>query len=188
MKNGVIAGGSAGKPTPDQILLDFPAIESAPVIVDDVVMGGHSRSSFGPHSRDTSLFSGLVSLENGGGFASVRMGLARTDFSEVESLKLRVRGDGRVYQLRLRSEDSEDGPGYAARFETTAGQWEILTIPLSDFEATFRGRPVPEVRPLRDSAVCQIGILISDRQEGPFRLEMDWVRAIFRGAACHGTA
>jgi NADH dehydrogenase [ubiquinone] 1 alpha subcomplex assembly factor 1 len=170
------------------VLVDFPSIGSVPVpvdgsvpvVVDDVVMGGRSRSRFEPYSRGTSLFSGFVSLEDGGGFASVRMGLPPTDFSEVQSLKLRVRGDGRVYQLRLRSKDAGDGLGHGARFPTTSGRWEIVTISLSDFEATFRGRPVPGARPLRESEVYEIGVLISNRQEGPFRLEIDWVRAMFR--------
>ena len=45
--------------------------------IDDVVMGGVSRSSFGRAAPGIARFSGCVSLENSGGFASVRTAARR---------------------------------------------------------------------------------------------------------------
>jgi monofunctional biosynthetic peptidoglycan transglycosylase len=90
---------------------------------------------------------------------------------------MRVKGDGRTFKLRLRADDRLDGPAYEAEFETEAGAWTTVQIPFADLRPTFRGRRLPNLRPLNGAAVRQIGFMISDKRAGPFRLEIDWIRA-----------
>lgn len=83
-------------------LVDFSATSPAPewYAVNDGVMGGESRG--GPAIVDGQLiFSGQISLENNGGFSSVKSSGHQFDVSAFHSLRLRVKGDGRNYQLRL---------------------------------------------------------------------------------------
>jgi hypothetical protein len=77
--------------------------------VNDVVMGGRSRSSLRFTPSGTAVFSGYVSLDNGGGFASVQRAIAPVDMCAFESLRVRVSGDGKRYQVRLRTHEVADG-------------------------------------------------------------------------------
>ena len=146
--------------------------------VDDVVMGGRSASSAQVSARGALLFEGVVSLENGGGFASVRSGPARHDFSGAAGFVLRLRGDGKRYRLSLRTEAPFDGVQYQASFTAPAGDWTLVELPWQRFEARFRGRSVPEAPPLDPSRVQWLGLLIGDRQAGRFSLELETLQAL----------
>jgi NADH dehydrogenase [ubiquinone] 1 alpha subcomplex assembly factor 1 len=157
------------------ILLDFDdAAETAlwrPV--DDVVMGGVSRSSFDQAEPGIARFSGNVSLENFGGFASVRTPPRDWDAAGATAFVLRVRGDDRTYKFTLRTGDGFDGIQYQARFVAPAGEWRDVRLPVDGFVATFRGRKVPFAPSLDPARVRALGLMISDKQAGPFELLVD---------------
>jgi len=160
-------------------LFDFDSADTgAWTVVNDGVMGGLSTSSMRRTEQGTGLFAGTVSLENNGGFASVRYALAPHDYSEYGSLELRVRGDGRSYQLRLRTNRGFDGVAYRAVFTPAAGVWTTLELPFAAFEPVYRGRIVAGAPPLDRSSLQQVGFLIADKVSGPFTLEIDAVRAV----------
>jgi len=163
----------------EEVIFDFgaPGWEGLWETVDDTVMGGLSSGRFRPTPEGTAAFEGRVSLENSGGFASARTLPARFDLSGHGGLSLRVKGDGRRYRLRLRTDDSHDGPAYQASFDTRPGEWAVVRLPFESFAPVFRGRAVPGAPPLRPEAVRRMGIMIADRQEGTFRLEVAWIRA-----------
>ena len=111
-----------------------------------------------------------VSFENNGGFASVRcqpMDLGRKD---VAAYLLEVCGDGKRYKLNLRTDNSFDGVNYQAQFHPPAGIWTTCRLARADFLPSWRGKSVPDAPPLDNSWVRQIGLMIADRQEGPFAL------------------
>ena len=107
-------------------------------IVNDGVMGGRSSSDMELTDEGTALFSGNVSLENNGGFASVRATFPSLDLSPYTGVTLRVRGDGRLYQLRFRMDGSFDGVAHGSGFETVPGEWIEVELPFSAFQPTFR--------------------------------------------------
>jgi monofunctional biosynthetic peptidoglycan transglycosylase len=146
-------------------------------IVNDGVMGGLSQSRMTITSDSTAVFQGTVSLENNGGFASVRTEPSDFGLAGKKGLRLKVKGDGSTYQLRLRTEQRWDGIAYRSSFTTKEGDWIIVDVDFKDFSPSFRGRPVPEAPALDPGQVRQIGFLISDKQEGSFRLEIDSIRA-----------
>jgi len=144
-------------------------------VVNDGVMGGRSSSTLRPGVPGIAVFEGYLSLENNGGFASVRMVLGRPALAGADRLILRVRGDGKRYQLRLRPGRRVDGVAYGRSFVTEAGQWTVVELPIASFEPTFRGfrpRSVPRLDP---AEVGQVGLMLTDKQEGDFRLEVDWI-------------
>jgi hypothetical protein len=141
--------------------------------VDDVVMGGVSRSSFGPAGSGVARFSGTVSLENSGGFASVRTPPREWEAAGATAFVLRVRGDGHTYKFTLRTSDRFAGLQYQARFAPPAGEWTEVRLPADSFVPTFRGRIVPGAPPLDPAHVRALGLMISDRQAGPFELLVD---------------
>jgi hypothetical protein len=165
--------------TDDQrLLLDFsdPTTARLFVAVDDRVMGGVSQSRLRQRG-DSAAFEGELSTERNGGFASVRSELRPFDLSAFEGIALHVRGDGRTYKLRLRTDESFDGVSYQASLTTTAGAWTTIRVPFEEFRPTYRGRVPTGVGPLDPSAVKSFGLLVADEQVGSFRLELRWIGA-----------
>lgn len=140
--------------------------------IDDVVMGGRSRSALTATPDGTGVFQGAVSGENGGGFASVRSRPLGLDLSGREGLRLRVRGDGKRYKLCVRNDAAFDGVVYQSAFETRAGSWQAVELPFAGFVPTFRGQRLDGEPPLDPSRIATLGLMVSDRQLGPFRLEI----------------
>ena len=163
--------------TPPERLIDFSSAQELErwCAIDDVVMGGVSASGLKPTSHGTAIFAGEVSLERGGGFASVRSSAAPRALADARALVLRVRGDGKRYQLRLRTTSAHDGLSYLAPFETQPGRWMEVTLEAGDFHASWRGRRVPDAPPLALREVQSFGLLIADRQAGRFALELVWI-------------
>lgn len=143
--------------------------------INDGVMGGVSRGGVEIARDGWLVFAGEVSLERNGGFASVRTVPAPLGVPGARAVRLEVRGDGKRYKLNLKTDEAFDGVQYQAAFATPAGQWTTLTLPLEAFAPKHRGRDVPDAPPLDPARIVTLGLLISDRQAGPFRLE---VRAI----------
>jgi hypothetical protein len=156
-------------------LLDFadPADVALWRPVDDVVMGGVSRSALSQAEPGVARFHGNVSLENFGGFASVRTPPRDWDTAGARAFVLRVRGDARQYKFTLRTSDNFDGIQYQARFAAPADEWTEVRLPVDAFVATFRGRKVPFAPTLDPGRVRVLGLMISDRQAGPFELLVD---------------
>lgn len=123
-------------------------------------------------SAGHAVFEGFVSLESGGGFASVRSRPQDLGMPGASDYVLELRGDGKRYKLNLRTDDAFDGLSYQAAFETTAGTWTVLRLQLAAFRATLRGRAVAGAPPLDTVAVRQIGLVITDRQSGSFALAL----------------
>jgi len=156
-----------------RLLVDFslPLALNTWSVVDDVVMGGVSRSRLEP-CPGGAAFTGIVSLDRGGGFASARTRPDSWSTAGARAFVLRARGDGKRYKLTVRTDDGFDGVQYQAGFTTHRDEWQDVQLPLSAFVPTFRGREVPGAPPLDPARIRAFGLLISDRQAGPFRLEI----------------
>jgi hypothetical protein len=145
--------------------------------VDDVVMGGVSDSAMRLNPDGGATFSGNLSLENSGGFASVRTVLEHRNYDGFAGFRIRVKGDGKRYGFRARNDDRFDGVVYKFDFDTVPDEWMEIELPFSAFVPTFRGRTLVDVSPLDSANIAQIGLLISNKQEGVFRLEVDRIEA-----------
>jgi monofunctional biosynthetic peptidoglycan transglycosylase len=137
--------------------------------VNDGVMGGLSTGRM--VETETGLrFQGVLSLENNGGFASVRRAVDQ-DLSAATGVRIRLRGDGRSYQFRVRQDSGFDGVAWRARFVTT-GDWQTVELSLADFEPVYRGRPVPDAGPLSPAKIRQLGFMLADKKPGSFQLDI----------------
>ncbi|WP_223789227.1 CIA30 family protein [Marinicella meishanensis] len=144
------------------------------LIINDGVMGGVSSSRL-DRTAQALQFSGSVSLDNNGGFASVRMVWPFIEQSwqqDPSVLVLTVKGDGRRYQFRLRTNRGFDGAAYTQSFNTLAGQTQSIYLPVDQFIPTFRGRVLRDMPPLRLVDVQQMGVLVADQQVGAFSIEL----------------
>jgi monofunctional biosynthetic peptidoglycan transglycosylase len=158
------------------LLLDLGAAADRDALrpIDDAVMGGRSWSRVEP-CEGGAAFAGEVSLEEGGGFASVRSAPRRWDLRGRAAVVLRARGDGRRYKLNLKDDPGFDAVTWQAAFEPPRA-WGEVRIPLAALAPRFRGRPVAAA-PLDLARIASVGLLVSDRQAGPFRLEVAWIAA-----------
>jgi len=144
--------------------------------IDDVVMGGVSSSAARIVADGVLRFSGTVSLENNGGFASIRSEPVRLDLRGALGLRLRVKGGDKRFKLNLKTDAEFDTVQYQAPF-TAPQDWATVTLPFSVFRPVFRGRPLPGAPALDPVRIVTLGFLISDRQEGPFLLEIAAITA-----------
>lgn len=143
----------------------------------DTVMGGRSSGTVAWLPPGLLRFEGVVSLEDGGGFASARSGRLEAPAPGTVALVTRVRGDGRRYKLALRTMDAFDAAVYQAEFATPPGAFVEPVLPLADFVPRRRGRDVT-APPLRPQDIASLGWVIADRQAGPFRLDVESVALI----------
>jgi hypothetical protein len=144
--------------------------------INDAIMGGVSSSRLRHDPAGYALFEGEVSLANNGGFASVRCEPGDFGAPGISGYVLSVRGDGKRYKLNLRTDDAFDGVNYQQAFVAPAGEWVEVRLPCAGFQPTFRGRAVAGAPPLDPGRVRQFGLMIADKQAGPFALAIKSIR------------
>ena len=158
---------------PDQsrTLFDFsdPAAVTVWAPIDDRVMGGLSSSRLRHDPAGHAVFEGNVSLAQRGGFASVRATPANRGKPGAQACVIEARATGKRFKLNLLTDDAFDGILYQASF-TPGANWRTLSIPLQAFRATRRGREVNGAPALEPASIRQVGLMVADRQPGPFAL------------------
>ena len=143
--------------------------------VNDGVMGGRSSGRFRISQSGEMEFYGSLSLLNNGGFASVRARAKNLALTANDKIVARVRGDGREYKFNLYTQSNMGGYSYRQSFQTKRNEWIEVEFPMSGFVATWRGRTYPNER-LEASRVSGLGFLLGDKRQGPFKLEIDWIK------------
>lgn len=141
-------------------------------IVDDRVMGGVSNGTFNINDDGNAVFNGKVSLENNGGFSSVRYDSPLLKVDQYSTIAFRVRGDGKQYQFRIKS-NARDRHSYITYFETST-KWETIEIKLSDLYASFRGRKL-NMPDYDGKIINELAFLFGNKKAESFQLEIDWI-------------
>ena len=139
-------------------------------VVNDTVMGGRSSSRWTSNSS-AFIFEGNLSLENNGGFASIRCELKNNDLSNEDGIYLKVKGDGRKYQFRIQSKVSR-WANYSNEFKTKKDLVQTFYLPFKDFKPSWRGRRLNNLPTLKGEDVVGIGFLLGDKIQGKFKLEI----------------
>jgi len=139
-------------------------------IVDDVVMGGRSSGNFHFDEEGHGIFSGNVSLENNGGFSSLKCRFEPISMENYSKVVLRLKGDGKSFQFRIKS-SSDDRHSYIAHFQTD-GSWQTIEIPLNDMYPAFRGRKLA-MSNYPGKEMEEFSFLISNKKAESFRMLID---------------
>jgi hypothetical protein len=148
-------------------------------IVNDNVMGG--RSSGGPvFENSVMLFEGEINTD-GGGFSSVRAEIAPTTLAGFTHLIVRARTDERTYKITLedglQTRDRRVSQQQTLLFgESDDDGWQTARIDFDRLDPRIFGRAVAS-DPFRPDLATQLGIMISDGVDGPFRIEVDRIDA-----------
>ena len=154
------------------VLVDFNKNSSIKdwSIVNDVVMGGKSNSNYKIDSEGNGSFTGTVSLENNGGFCSVQHYLEPKILKNKKFFSIRLRGDGKKYQFRVKS-NRNDYYSYVYQFQTST-KWEVIEIPMAEMYASFRGKKL-DIPNYDGVKMEQMAFLIANYKEESFELLID---------------
>ena len=154
------------------IIFDFNKNSSISnwIVVDDVVMGGKSNGNFQLNKDGKGVFSGKISLDNNGGFSSVRYGFNKLNVEKFKSIVLKIKGDGKKYQFRIKH-TSSDYASYITSF-SSSGEWQEIEIPLNSMYPSFRGRKLDEPNFFHKS-IEEVTFLIANKKNEEFILLID---------------
>ncbi|MDJ0904294.1 MAG: CIA30 family protein [Xenococcus sp. MO_188.B8] len=180
------------QPVSDKILFDFTNptadIKETWGALDDVVMGGVSQSNI-LLANNKAIFSGIVSTDNNGGFASVRTRNFQPpiDLSGFEGIELKVKGDGKRYKFITRCEGKWDGIGYCYSFDTIYNFPTTIRIPFKDLIPVFRAKTVADAEQLDSSKIYSMQLMLSKFEydgglnpkfeAGSFGIEIEYIKA-----------
>lgn len=145
--------------------------------IGDGVMGGRSSGAMVCHETGIGEFKGTVRLDNGGGFASVKLDLPEpADASGWIGIEFRAQGDGRTYKVGLRNSVDRRSIVYQHSFTPPTDKWARIRLPFSDFIPTWRGKTVADAGPLDAAQIASLSLFVSGRQAGDFWLKLeDWL-------------
>ncbi len=192
VKNLVQATVQGVGPADEKLIFDFshPSDDLKEIwgALDDVVMGGVSQSSI-RLVENAALFSGHVSTENSGGFASVRSRNFEPPFnlSGYEGVQLRLKGDGQRYKFMLRAETRWDGTAYCDSFDTVDSEWITVRIPFAALLPVFRAKTLADAGPIDTRCLYSFQIMLSKFEydgalnpkfvPGSFQLQLESIKA-----------
>jgi NADH dehydrogenase [ubiquinone] 1 alpha subcomplex assembly factor 1 len=139
-------------------------------VVDDGVMGGISSSNFFVDALGNGVFKGNVSLENNGGFCLVQHYPKPISVREKKVFRIRLKGDGKKYQFRVKSKRT-DYYSYIYVFQTTT-DWQTIEIPITELYASFRGRTI-DIPNYNGESIEEIAFLVGNKKNEDFQLMID---------------
>lgn len=144
-------------------------------IVNDGVMGGLS-SSKAVVKDDKIIFSGTVSLENNGGFASLRSPVKDYNFEKFSGIEIKIKGDGKRYSISMKETTYFSGYFYTTSFETKKDEWIVVQIPFNQFKLYYFGKETSSNKKIPLNNIKEISLLIGDKQQGDFRAEVEYIK------------
>ena len=142
-------------------------------IVNDGIMGGLSEGKLTYSEDGVCTFDGDVSLDNNGGFTSMRLPLPKQECTAYSSFLLRIKGDGKKYQFRCKS-DRRQPQSYLSYFEADTN-WQEIVIPFDSMYPSFRGRK-SRMPNFQGKQLNEVGILIGNKKAESFSLTIDWIK------------
>ena len=143
-------------------------------VVNDTVMGGESAGKMGTDAAGNGLFEGHVSLDNNGGFTSIRYDAGKTQLQGHTKFIIVLKGDGKTYQFRVKT-NKGDYYSYVYSFETS-GNWQTIEIQFSDMVPSFRGRTLTMAN-FPGDYMEEIGFLIGNKKVEDFKMAIDNITA-----------
>ncbi len=160
------------------ILLDSNAMKSAGMwrVVNDDVMGGISTSRVYLNEENKTVFTGEVSLENNGGFASLRSPVRHYDFSGYTGVEIKIKGAGKTFAVSMKETEYFTGYFYRLSFPTSKEGWSTVRLSFNDFRLYYYGRIAGGKNNIPLENIKEISLLISDKQEGKFFSEIEYIK------------
>jgi Complex I intermediate-associated protein 30 (CIA30) len=154
--------------------------------LDDVVMGGASKSNLNPGTKFDGVWTGYVTTAQNGGFAGIRTKPLSPikDASSSLGFVLDLKGDGQRYKFIARDSLDWSGIAWSTSFDTTPNEQMQVKIPWDKLIPTMRARTVVS-EPFNKKRITAVQLTLSKFEydggispsfkEGPFRLELNQI-------------
>ncbi|MEM6343814.1 MAG: CIA30 family protein [Bacteroidota bacterium] len=163
--------------TTNSLKIDFGTDKSGQTwrVINDGVMGGLSQAQ--ARLTDNSvLYRGEISLDNNGGFSSLRSPYERFNFSDFETVTIRFKSKGPTFGFTLETSSYFYQPYYKTVLKSEGDDWQTITVKLTDFKQYQLGRPSGErLAASYLSKIIRIGFINHDKVAKPFELEIDYI-------------
>lgn len=138
--------------------------------INDGVMGGISSGNLFLNEDGYGVYKGHISLENNGGFSSLKYSFNTLSTKQHRKIILKVKGDGKTYQFRIKHKSS-DPHSYISCFDTSK-KWQTICFNLSEMHPKFRGRKV-NIPNYNKINIEEIAFLIGNKKNENFKLLID---------------
>ena len=141
------------------------------MVINDNVMGGRTQAT--KTITDSSLLlNGILSLENNGGFSSIRA-TNSADLSDYKTVTIQYKSD---YDFAFRLELYREFwlPNYKVFLSNSKNKWITKSFKLADFKQSIMGKDVNEkITEEQLASVIRMGFITAEKSETAFVLEID---------------
>lgn len=139
--------------------------------VNDGVMGGLSRGVI--RTTDEGVrFEGRISLENNGGFASLRRTMTKSDMSKYKGVRITYKCPGVKTAFSMEPNPVWYQPNYRTALAPT-DEWTTVEVAFKEFKGRQVGRPVNgKLNGDKLSHIYQFGFITDEKREVDFALEV----------------
>lgn len=156
--------------------------------LDDVVMGGRSKSDLQFGSTFDGTWTGISTSEGGGGFTGIRTKLLEPplDVTETTGIEITVKGDGQRYKFIARWDEDWNGLAWSYSFDTIKDKSIKVKIPFNQLKATRFAKVIPDAT-FNKATLRALQISLSKFEydgglnpkwrEGPFQLNVESIAA-----------
>jgi NADH dehydrogenase [ubiquinone] 1 alpha subcomplex assembly factor 1 len=149
------------------------------VLLSDNIMGGITKSKI-EYTDNSVLLSGNISLDNYGGFSSIKTQYKSFDLSQFNAIKIKFKSTNQKFVFTLEDDQDWTQPNYINEFSSKKDEtWEEATIYFKDFKEIIIGQPTGNIMKFRSlKNIVRLGIMTKEKKEGPFSLEVDYIEFI----------
>ena len=145
-------------------------------IVNDGVMGGKSQSS-AVLTDSSILFKGYISLENNGGFASLRGPFATMDLQNSKQIKIKYKSKGQLLSITLANSRLWYKPFGKFTLDSTGNEWRIAVVKLNNFkEFAYGSSTGKSIGKNFISTIKRVGFIVNNKIQGGFEIEVDYLK------------
>ncbi|CAM6016423.1 unnamed protein product [Sphagnum balticum] len=160
----------------------------------------NNMNSVGCVCKMPGVFAGNLSVElmehantrmRRSGFSGIRT-VQDLNLEDFNTIAMRVKGDGRCYVSTIRTENWMGAPGatdpntWQAFVFAPRDEWSVIKIPLARYLPTWKGKIVESDAEMNAARVTGMGLSLTaeggpeggEQGPGPFRLELDWIKAL----------
>jgi len=100
------------------------------------------------------------------------------DLDPYHGFEIRLRSDGRKYVMQVKVAEGLQEHLYQTVVPVIPPDtWTTIVIPFNNFFLTFRSFVEETHSPMTTDEIEHIGFMMAERHSGPFRLNIDWIRA-----------
>jgi len=157
------------------VIDDFSGVSNLSwFVVNDGVMGGLSAGMVSV--ADGLLVHSGVLNTNGGGFSYAGTRFAADTLVGYNSLRVRLNTDGRQYAVNFGDARNRRISHQILLPIGPIDEWQEVSIDFADTVPTIFSRLVQSA-PFTTSAIDELSFILGDAKDGPFQMEIDWIKA-----------